>query len=62
MDPSPFAYNTFWNVMAGGFFGWLAGMASNQPNLQRCLALPSLKKAQMCVEYYTKIAYLFKKK
>ncbi|CAB3369932.1 Hypothetical predicted protein [Cloeon dipterum] len=46
MDPSPFAYYTFWNVMAGGFFGWLAGMASNQASLQRCLALPTLEKAQ----------------
>jgi solute carrier family 5 (sodium-coupled monocarboxylate transporter), member 8/12 len=46
MDPSPFAYYTFWNVIAGGFFGWLAGMAGNQPNLQRCLALSTLKKAQ----------------
>ncbi|XP_059479758.1 sodium-coupled monocarboxylate transporter 2-like isoform X2 [Neocloeon triangulifer] len=46
MDPSPFAYYTFWNVIAGGFFGWLAGMASNQAALQRCLALPTLEKAQ----------------
>jgi len=48
--------HTFWTVTIGNFFTWLAHLAANQALLQRCLALPSLEKAQKFDNYLTKIS------
>jgi hypothetical protein len=46
-DPSPFKRHTFWSIMIGGFFTSLTVYGSNQATIQRYLALPSIRAAQL---------------
>jgi len=39
--------HTFWTVIFGNYFNWLAACSVNQAMVQRCLAMPTLKKAKM---------------
>ncbi|KAG8232978.1 hypothetical protein J437_LFUL012625 [Ladona fulva] len=49
MDINPLVRHTFWTVFVGNFFMWLSHCAASQAILQRCLALPTLKKARSAV-------------
>ncbi|XP_046396026.1 sodium-coupled monocarboxylate transporter 1-like [Ischnura elegans] len=49
MDLNPLVRHTFWTVFIGNFFMWLSHCAASQAILQRCLALPTLKKARRAV-------------
>ena len=46
-DPSPFTRYTFWSLVIGGFFTTMTLFGSNQAMIQRYLAMPSTRKAQM---------------
>ena len=46
-DPSPFTRYTFWSLVVGGFFTSMTIYGSNQAMIQRYLAMPSTRKAQM---------------
>lgn len=47
MDPDPTVRHTFWTVVIGNYLNWLASCSVNQAMVQRCLAMPNLKKANM---------------
>ncbi|CAH4038340.1 unnamed protein product [Pieris brassicae] len=49
MDPDPTIRHTFWTTVIGNYFSWLASCSVNQAMVQRCLALPSLKKARITI-------------
>ncbi|XP_022118462.1 sodium-coupled monocarboxylate transporter 1-like [Pieris rapae] len=49
MDPNPTIRHTFWTTVIGNYFSWLASCSVNQAMVQRCLALPSLKKARITI-------------
>ncbi|XP_034256929.1 sodium-coupled monocarboxylate transporter 1-like isoform X2 [Thrips palmi] len=49
MDPDPTARHTFWTVVIGNYFNWLASCAVNQAMVQRCLAMPTLRRANLTV-------------
>ena len=46
-DPDPRTRNTVWSVIIGGFFQWLAIYGGSQAQMQRVLACPTLRNAQM---------------
>ena len=46
-NPTLFQRHTFWSIMVGGFFTSLTVYGSNQATIQRYLALPSIRAAQM---------------
>ncbi|KAH9489387.1 Sodium-coupled monocarboxylate transporter 1 [Bulinus truncatus] len=48
-DPDPRVRHTFWNMIIGQKFLWLAACAVNQPGTQRYCSLSSLRKAQLSV-------------
>lgn len=47
MNFDPTIRHTFWTVLVGKFFAHLAGCTVNQAMVQRCLAMPTLTKANM---------------
>ncbi|PSN31614.1 hypothetical protein C0J52_26393 [Blattella germanica] len=47
LDPDPTIRHTFWNVAFGNYFHWLASCSVNQAMVQRCLAMPSIQKANV---------------
>ncbi|XP_058793324.1 sodium-coupled monocarboxylate transporter 1-like [Phymastichus coffea] len=49
MDPNPTVRHTFWTVVVGNYLNWLATCSVNQAMVQRCLAMPSLKKSNITV-------------
>ncbi|KAK3908024.1 Sodium-coupled monocarboxylate transporter 2 [Frankliniella fusca] len=49
MDPDPTVRHTFWTVVVGNYFNWLASCAVNQAMVQRCLAMPTLARANLTV-------------
>ena len=46
-DPDPRVRYTMWTTVVGGFFQWLVIYVGNQSNIQRALACPTLRNAQM---------------
>ena len=49
VDLDPRTRYTLWGATIGGFFQWLVIYVGNQSNIQRALACPSLRNAQMFV-------------
>lgn len=49
MDPNPTVRHTFWTVVVGNYLNWLATCSVNQAMVQRCLAMPNLRKSNMYV-------------
>ncbi|XP_043529818.1 sodium-coupled monocarboxylate transporter 2-like isoform X2 [Frieseomelitta varia] len=49
MDLDPTARHTFWTVVVGNYFSWLASCSVNQAMVQRCLAMPNLNKANITI-------------
>ncbi|XP_068084240.1 sodium-coupled monocarboxylate transporter 2 [Anabrus simplex] len=48
-DLDPTIRHTFWSVLVGNYFSWLAACSVNQAMMQRCLAMPTRKKANITV-------------
>ncbi|XP_011501766.1 PREDICTED: sodium-coupled monocarboxylate transporter 1-like [Ceratosolen solmsi marchali] len=49
MDTNPTVRNTFWSVVVGNYLNWLATCSVNQAMVQRCLAMPNLKKSNITI-------------
>ncbi|XP_011136582.2 sodium-coupled monocarboxylate transporter 1-like [Harpegnathos saltator] len=49
MDPDPTVRHTFWTVVLGSYLNWLATCSVNQAMVQRCLAMPNLKKSNVAI-------------
>ncbi|XP_014485470.1 PREDICTED: sodium-coupled monocarboxylate transporter 1-like [Dinoponera quadriceps] len=49
MDPDPTVRHTFWTVVFGSYLNWLATCSVNQAMVQRCLAMPNLKKSNVAI-------------
>lgn len=49
LDPDPTLRHTFWTVCFGNYFNWLAACSVNQAMVQRCLAMPTLRGANITV-------------
>ncbi|XP_001600571.1 sodium-coupled monocarboxylate transporter 1 [Nasonia vitripennis] len=49
MDPNPTVRHTFWTVVVGNYLNWLATCSVNQAMVQRCLAMPNLKKSNITI-------------
>ncbi|XP_026667942.1 sodium-coupled monocarboxylate transporter 1-like isoform X2 [Ceratina calcarata] len=49
MDMDPTVRHTFWTVVVGNYLHWLASCSVNQAMVQRCLAMPNLRKANVTV-------------
>ncbi|KMQ90442.1 sodium-coupled monocarboxylate transporter 1 [Lasius niger] len=49
MDPDPTIRHTFWTVVVGNYLNWLATCSVNQAMVQRCLAMPNLKKSNVAI-------------
>ncbi|XP_012281008.1 sodium-coupled monocarboxylate transporter 1 [Orussus abietinus] len=49
MDPDPTVRHTFWTVVIGNYLNWLATCSVNQAMVQRCLAMPNLKKSNITI-------------
>ncbi|KZC08682.1 Sodium-coupled monocarboxylate transporter 2 [Dufourea novaeangliae] len=49
MSPDPTTRHTFWSVVVGNYLNWLATCSVNQSMVQRCLAMPNLKKANATI-------------
>ncbi|XP_035736349.1 sodium-coupled monocarboxylate transporter 2-like isoform X1 [Vespa mandarinia] len=49
MDPDPTIRHTFWTVVIGNYLNWLATCSVNQAMVQRCLAMPNLKKSNITI-------------
>ncbi|KAK9293678.1 hypothetical protein QLX08_011424 [Tetragonisca angustula] len=49
MDLDPTTRHTFWTVVIGNYFSWLASCSVNQAMVQRCLAMPNLNKANITI-------------
>ncbi|PNF13986.1 hypothetical protein B7P43_G08671 [Cryptotermes secundus] len=47
MDPT--IRHTFWNISFGNYFYWLASCSVNQAMVQRCLAMPTIYKANITI-------------
>ncbi|XP_071451106.1 sodium-coupled monocarboxylate transporter 1-like [Hetaerina americana] len=52
-NPDPTVRHTFWNTVFGSVFGWMTHISVNQGMVQRFLAMPSLKKAQIMLFIFT---------
>ncbi|CAG2113830.1 unnamed protein product, partial [Medioppia subpectinata] len=48
-NPDPFVRHTFWSVLIGQLFYWGNIYSTNQALVQRCIALPTLRKAQIAL-------------
>nr|CAD7447631.1 unnamed protein product [Timema bartmani] len=53
LDLDPTVRHTFWSVTIGNYFSWLSSSAVNQAMVQRCLALPNIKKANYTIVILT---------
>ncbi|XP_046397337.1 sodium-coupled monocarboxylate transporter 1-like [Ischnura elegans] len=53
MSFDPTIRHTFWNIIFGYFFSWTNNCSTNQGIVQRFLAMPSMKRAQIIVLIYT---------
>ncbi|CAL7952543.1 unnamed protein product [Xylocopa violacea] len=49
MDLDPTVRHTFWTVVLGNYLSWLASCSVNQAMVQRCLAMPNLRKANATI-------------
>ncbi|OXU24946.1 hypothetical protein TSAR_015669 [Trichomalopsis sarcophagae] len=49
MDPNPTVRHTFWTVVVGNYLNWLATCSVNQAMVQRCLAMPNLRKSNITI-------------
>ncbi|XP_043596869.1 sodium-coupled monocarboxylate transporter 2-like isoform X2 [Bombus pyrosoma] len=49
MDLDPTTRHTFWTVVVGNYFNWLASCSVNQSMVQRCLAMSNLKRANATI-------------
>lgn len=49
MDPDPTIRHSFWTVIIGNFFYYMASCSINQAMVQRCLAMPTLRSARITV-------------
>ncbi|XP_066587746.1 sodium-coupled monocarboxylate transporter 1-like [Prorops nasuta] len=49
MNPNPTVRHTFWSVVVGNYLNWLATCSVNQAMVQRCLAMPNLKKSNITI-------------
>ncbi|XP_014206395.1 sodium-coupled monocarboxylate transporter 1-like [Copidosoma floridanum] len=49
MDPNPTVRHTFWTVVIGNYLNWLATCSVNQAMVQRCLAMPNLRKSNITI-------------
>lgn len=48
-NPDPAVRHTFWSLVIGGYFTWLAVYGVNQAQIQRACTCPTLKKAQLAL-------------
>lgn len=48
-SPDPAVRHSFWSLVIGGFFTWLAVYGVNQAQIQRACTCPSLKRAQVAL-------------
>ncbi|XP_014260294.1 sodium-coupled monocarboxylate transporter 2-like isoform X2 [Cimex lectularius] len=48
-DLDPTVRHSFWTLSIGNYFYWLASCSVNQAMVQRCLAMPSQKKANIAI-------------
>ncbi|XP_071451827.1 sodium-coupled monocarboxylate transporter 1-like [Hetaerina americana] len=53
LDPDPTIRHTFWNTSFGCVFNWMASIAANQGMVQRFLAMPTVKRAQILLIIFT---------
>ncbi|KAK7505271.1 hypothetical protein BaRGS_00003433 [Batillaria attramentaria] len=58
-DPSPFTPYTFWTLVVGGFFTSMTIYGSNQAMIQRYLAMPSTRRAQIALYLNLPAAVVF---
>ncbi|XP_069692129.1 sodium-coupled monocarboxylate transporter 1-like [Periplaneta americana] len=49
LNIDPTVRHTFWNVSFGNYFYWLASCSVNQAMVQRCLAMPTIYKANITI-------------
>ncbi|XP_018319368.1 sodium-coupled monocarboxylate transporter 1 [Agrilus planipennis] len=49
LDWDPTIRHTFWTVLIGNYFSWLASCSINQAMVQRCLAMPTLPSARVTI-------------
>lgn len=49
LDLNPTTRHTLWSVVIGNYFYWLASCSVNQAMVQRCLSMPTIKKANLTV-------------
>ncbi|KAL7298032.1 hypothetical protein TKK_0009039 [Trichogramma kaykai] len=49
MNPDPTVRHTFWSVVVGNYLNWLATCSVNQAMVQRCLAMPNLRKSNITI-------------
>ncbi|XP_033301614.1 sodium-coupled monocarboxylate transporter 2-like [Bombus bifarius] len=49
MNLDPTTRHTFWTVVVGNYFNWLASCSVNQSMVQRCLAMSNLKRANATI-------------
>ncbi|XP_011685074.1 PREDICTED: sodium-coupled monocarboxylate transporter 1-like isoform X1 [Wasmannia auropunctata] len=49
MDLDPTTRHTFWGVVVGNYLNWLATCSVNQAMMQRCLAMPNLRKSNVAI-------------
>ncbi|GFS54763.1 putative sodium-dependent multivitamin transporter, partial [Nephila pilipes] len=59
-DPDPTVRHTFWTLVIGGFFTYLAVHAVNQAQVQRLLTVRSLKKSQIATGLNVVLIIIFK--
>ncbi|EDV48739.1 sodium-coupled monocarboxylate transporter 2 [Drosophila erecta] len=59
LNPSPYARNTMWSVVIGGFSYWTSINGCGQVMVQRYMSLPSLKKSQTASFIFTIGASIF---
>ncbi|KYQ47116.1 Sodium-coupled monocarboxylate transporter 1 [Trachymyrmex zeteki] len=49
MNLDPTVRHTFWGVVVGNYLNWLATCSVNQAMVQRCLAMPNLRKSNVAI-------------
>lgn len=52
MDLNPFLRHTFWTISFGTTAQWLVSLGIHPSTIQRCVALPSMKKARNALIYF----------
>lgn len=52
METDPFLRHTFWTVSIGTTIQWLSSLGIHPGTVQRCVALPSMKKARNALIYF----------